>query len=69
MDLTCESKEYYGSLGGHEDPLSVYKSIRMTNKNGVLISVLREMMSERCIDVPVKGLFAPEPEKVMSFLE
>ncbi len=69
VDLTCESKEYYGSLGGHKDPLGVYKSIQMTNKNGVLISVLREMLDERGIDVPIRGLFAPEPEKVMSFLE
>lgn len=69
VDYTGSSREYYGSLGGHPDPLSVYATGELVRRNGVLISVLRDMLAERGIDLPIKGLFAPEPEKIMSFLD
>jgi len=69
VDYTGSSREYYGSLGGHPDPMSVYATCELVKRNGVLISVLRDMLEERGLDLPIKGLFAAEPEKIMSFLE
>jgi len=49
--------------------MSVYATCELVKRNGVLISVLRDMLEERGLDLPIKGLFAAEPEKIMSFLE
>ena len=69
VDYTGSSRDYYGSLGGHPDPLSVYATGELVRRSGVLISVLKDMLAERGLDLPIIGLFAPEPEKIMSFLE
>ena len=69
VDYTGSSRDYYGSLGGHPDPMSVYATGKLVKRNGVMISVLKDMLEERGLDLPIRGLFAAEPNKIMSFLE
>jgi len=69
VDYTC-SGCWYGSFEGRTDLKETLSSCRLVKGNGILMSVLREMLLESHLDrVTVRSLYAPEPDKCLSLLK
>ena len=68
MDYTC-----YGSWGGNlsdrNDLNECIATARLGAGKGVLMDEFSGLLHERGIDVPMVGLFADEPEKILSLLD
>lgn len=71
VDYTCTGAESYGCLGGRDESImDVIHSTRLCGRKGILIRVLEQLLEEYGLsDIPVAGLYAPEPEKCMDLLE
>ena len=68
VDYTCVSDRYFGSVGGRNDLEEIFATCKMVKKRGILISVLDDMLAERGLSLPIVGLNAAEPEKIMGYL-
>lgn len=68
VDLTCRA-DWYGSFEGREALDDTLKDVHMVNESGVFIDVLKQLLSENDIDIPVIGLNAEAPEKIEALLE
>ena len=68
VDYTC-----YGSWGGNlsdrNDLNECIATARLGAGKGVLMDEFSGLLHERGIDVPMVGLFADEPEKILSLLD
>lgn len=70
VDYTCTGN-WYGSFGGRENLAETLQSCRLSEKSGIFIEVLKEMLAEEKLDtqISISGLFAPEPEKCLKLLK
>ena len=68
VDYTC-----YGTWGGNlsdrDDLNDCIATSRLGTGKGVLMDEFSKLLKEQGIDVPMVGLFAEEPEKIMALLE
>ncbi|MDO4565854.1 MAG: hypothetical protein Q4B42_00835 [Oscillospiraceae bacterium] len=68
VDYTCFG-DWGGNLGDRQDLEAVIASSRLGEGSGILIEELKALLAEEGIELPLRGLFAPEPEKLMSLLD
>ncbi len=68
VDYTCKG-EWGGNLGDRNDLPEVIASARLVEGSGIMMQELRDMLQEEGIDLPLKGLFADEPHKILSLLD
>lgn len=68
VDYTCTGP-WKGNLGGRDDLAEVVSGAALCKGRGVLFDELQKLLKSRNITLPVVGLFAPEPEKVMGLLK
>ena len=62
VDYTCTG-DWYGSFEGRQNLAETLSTCRLSKGNGVLMSVLKEMLAEE-----ITSLFAPEPEKCLGLI-
>lgn len=67
VDYTCRG-EWGGNLSDRSDLGETIASARLVEGMGVMMDELRAMLDEEGIDLPLTGLFAEEPDKVMALL-
>lgn len=67
VDYTCRG-EWGGNLSDREDLPCVIAGAKLVEGSGVMIDELRSMLRDEGIDLPLAGLFAEEPEKILSLL-
>ncbi len=67
VDYTCRG-EWGGNLSDRDDLNRVIAGATLVEGSGVMIEELRAMLQEEGIDLPLRGLFADEPEKILSLL-
>lgn len=68
VKYTCRAK-WGGEFSGREDLQEVLSSCKLQCGSGVLMSVFREMLDEKKIELNFDALFAPEAERAMNMLE
>lgn len=68
VDYTCYGS-WGGNLSGRNDLNECIATARLGAGKGVLMDEFSELLHERGIDVPMVGLFADEPEKILSLLD
>jgi predicted secreted protein len=64
VDMTCFG-DWGGDLGNRPDIARVIDSVRMGAGNGVFFDVLRHMLAKEKIELPIIGLNADAPEKLL----
>ena len=68
VDYTC-----YGTWGGNlsdrDDLQDCIATSPLGSGKGILMDEFSKLLKEQGVDVPMVGLFADEPEKIMSLLE
>ena len=67
VDYTCRG-EWGGNLSDRDDLERVIAGAELVKGSGIMIQELRAMLQEEGIDLPLRGLFAAEPEKILSLL-
>ena len=67
VDYTCRG-EWGGNLSDRDDLERVIAGAELVKGSGIMIEELRAMLQEVGIDLPLRGLFAAEPEKILSLL-
>lgn len=68
VDYTCYG-DWGGNLGDRQDIMEVIATSRLGKGSGILMQELKKLLEERKLALPVVGLFAEEPYKVMALLE
>ncbi len=70
VNLTC-SADWYGSFGNRNNLNETFNSVKMVNSKGIFFDELEKMLNEENLTsiVPVKGLFAQNPQEIMSLLD
>ncbi|MEA4870394.1 hypothetical protein SDC9_68451 [bioreactor metagenome] len=68
VDYSCVGN-WGGNLSDRDDLAEVIASARLTKGSGIMMQELAAMLKEEGIHLPMTGLFAGEPEKVMSLLK
>lgn len=68
VDYTCFG-DWGGNLSDRDDLPAVIASSRLGDGRGILMDELSKMLAEEGIDLPMTGLFAPEPDKLMALLD
>ncbi len=68
VDYTCRG-EWGGNLSDRDDLQKAISSARLVEGMGIMMDELRAMLGEEGIDLPLTGLFAEEPDKVMALLK
>lgn len=69
VDYTCYG-DWYGSFEAREDLDKVISSCSFGKGEGILISVLKEMLKERGFDkVKITALYANEPDKCLNMIK
>lgn len=63
--------DWYGSFGHRENLAETLQSAHLASKSGIFMEVLMELLREYSYDqeIPVVGLFAPEPWKCIELLQ
>ncbi len=64
VKYTCTGP-WGGNLSGRDDLPGVIAQANLKEGQGVLFRQLEQMLAEKGMDVPLEGLFAPEPERAM----
>nr|CRY94528.1 hypothetical protein [uncultured prokaryote] len=67
VKYTC-SGPWGGEFSGREDLKDTLAACALAPGMGVMMAVLTQMLRERGMDLPVEGLFAPEPQRAMGLL-
>lgn len=67
VDYTCFG-DWGGNLGDRADLAEVVATARLGRGAGILMDELQKMLAEEKISVRFTGLFAAEPDKVLSLL-
>ena len=68
VDYSCVG-EWGGNLSDRDDLTQVIASARLVKGSGIMMQELSAMLKAEGIELPLTGLFAEEPEKIMSLLE
>lgn len=68
VDYTC-CGGWGGNLSDRSDLKDVIADVRLVSGSGIMMQELSAMLKEQGIDLPLTGLFADEPQKIMSLLE
>jgi predicted secreted protein len=70
VDYTCEA-DWYGAFDGREGLEDTLKTVKLVSKHGVFMDELESMLKEEGLTekVPLRSLFAPEPEKCLSLIK
>ena len=68
VDYSCVG-EWGGNLSDRSDLAEAIASARLVQGSGILMQELAAMLKEEGIPLPMTGLFAGEPEKLLSLLE
>ncbi|WRS28851.1 hypothetical protein U6B65_06920 [Oscillospiraceae bacterium MB08-C2-2] len=69
VKYTCTGKGWGGDFSGRCDLDQVLSSVRLVNHPGVFIEELQKMLGQNNIDIPIVGLFANEPDRILSLLD
>lgn len=67
VDYTCVGP-WGANLSGREDLAKVIADVKLISKQGVFFQELATLLEQKNLSVPVTGLFAPEPDKVMNLI-
>lgn len=67
VDYTCRG-DWGGNLGDRTDLKEVIESARLVRGSGIMIDELKKILCEEEIELPLVGLFAEEPDKIMALL-
>ncbi len=67
VKYTCRAM-WGGEFSGR-DVSPVLAQCKLEEGSGVMMEVLKEMLEENGIDLPIEGLFAPEAERIMALLD
>lgn len=68
VQYTCSGKQWGGDFSGRKNLESTLSSVKLVKSQGIFIQELQKLLSEKNISIPVVGLFADEPERVLSLL-
>ena len=68
VDYTCYGN-WGGNLSDRDDLNDCIATSRLGAGKGILMDEFAKLLKEQGIDVPMVGLFADEPEKIMNLLE
>ena len=68
VDYTCYGN-WGGNLSDRDDLNACIATSRLGTGRGILMDEFAKLLKEQGLDVPMVGLFADEPEKIMGLLE
>lgn len=68
VDYTCYGN-WGGNLSDRDDLNACIATSRLGTGKGILMDEFSRLLKEQGLDVPMVGLFADEPEKIMGLLE
>ena len=68
VDYTCYGN-WGGNLSDRDDLQDCIATSRLGKGRGILMDELFKLLAERGMNVPMVGLFADEPEKIMALLD
>lgn len=68
VKYTCKGPRWGGAFDGRTDTGDVLSDVSLAKAPGIFVQELCAMLRERSIHLPIEGLFADEPERVMSLL-
>lgn len=68
VDYTCYGI-WGGNLSDRDDLNACIATSRLGTGRGILMDEFHKLLKEQNVDVPMVGLFADEPEKIMALLE
>jgi predicted secreted protein len=68
VDYTCIGP-WGGNPSGRDDIKETLDAVKVENGPGVFIAVLADMLKEQGIDIPIVGLNADKPDRIMDILK